>query len=150
MTISNNLKGRLMLCGGMLMVVCSAALMAATLLSTSVWGAVTRLATPWGFLLGAVLYVTMQRAMRPASGESLTLRRLSTIQLLAGLCFVLAGVVMVEQFWQFLQPLVASDLNSYRTYLQVTRNNWVVLLLIGALLQMYTTHRIASELKRKP
>lgn len=143
------MKGRLMLCGGMLMVVCSAMLMAATLLSTSVWAAVTRLAAPWGFLAGAVMYVCMQRAMRPEPGASLTLRRLNTLQLMAGLCFVLAGVVMVEQFWQFLQPLVVSDLNSYRTYLQVVRNNWVVLLLIGAVLQMYTTHRIASEMAKK-
>lgn len=139
-----------MLCGGMLMVVCSGMLMAATLLSTSVWAAVTRLAAPWGFLLGAVLYVCMQRALRTQPGESLALRRLGSLQLLAGLCFVLAGVVMIEQFWQFLQPLVVSDIDSYRTYLRVVRNNWVVLLLVGALLQMYTTHRIASELKKKP
>lgn len=144
-----------MLVGGMLMVVCSGVIMAATLLSEGVWASVARLAAPWGFLAGAVIYAVMQRgvARSVARGadvpRSVTLRRLFTLQLLSAICFVLAGVVMVEQFWHFMQPLFVKDINSYFTYLRVVHNNWVILLLIGAVIQMYTTHRIAAEQNRQ-
>ena len=51
---------------------------------------------------------------------------------------------MIEQYWAILKPLVVKDLESYFIYLKVVYNNWVLLLLIGGLLQLYTSHRIAN------
>ena len=40
-------------------------------------------------------------------------------------------------------------MKSYFLYVRIVHNNWVVLVLIGAILQMYTTHRIASEIEKE-
>ena len=34
-------------------------------------------------------------------------------------------------------------------YLQYVNNNWVVVLLVAAVLQLYTTYRISSELEKE-
>ncbi len=36
----------------------------------------------------------------------------------------------------------------YYTYIEYVYNKWVVLLLIAAILEVYTTHRLDSELKK--
>ena len=38
---------------------------------------------------------------------------------------------------------------NYLTYLQYVRNNWIVVLLVAAILQLYTSHRIANELEKE-
>ena len=37
----------------------------------------------------------------------------------------------------------------YMDYLQYVRNNWVVTLLVAAILQLYSTHRISRELDKE-
>lgn len=130
------------------MVLSAGAIMAATLFAEAAWAASATLIIPWVFLAGAIAFVTMQR-IQSYNGNSLTIRRLRSIQFLSGILFILAGVFMIENYYHFIQPLVVSDINSYVTYMQTIHNNWVVLMLIGAILQMYTAHRLTSELNKE-
>ena len=103
----------------------------------------------WVFLLGAILFTSMQ-SVQFYEGRNLTIQRLKRIQNLGNLCFVLAGLLMIDAVHMFLLPLFRNNdgtgLYNYITYIQ---NKWVVLLLIAALLQMYTTHRLDAELKKE-
>lgn len=133
--------------GGTTMVVCSGLIMMTTLMSGS-WTGTAKLIIPWIFLAGAIAYVVIQR-MQTYNGTSMTIQRLRSIQLLSGVCFIGAGLLMIENFCQIVQPLVVNTLDSYVTYMQIVHNNWVVLMLIGAVLQMYTAHRLGSELQKE-
>lgn len=85
----------------------------------------------------------MQRSMA-INSANFTLNRLYSLQFLSGFCFIIAGLLMVEQYWELIKPFIVKDLESYYLYMRAVINNWVVLLLIGGLIQIYTTHRIAS------
>ena len=137
-----------MMVGGLLMVIAAGAIMVGTLMLEPEQAELLVKIVPWIFLVGALLFVTMQR-MQTYEGTRLVVRRLRSIQLLSGICFIIAGLLMVENFYHFVMPLVVSDIGSYYTYLQVVHNNWVVLMLIGAILQMYTVHRIAAEMDKE-
>lgn len=136
-----------MLVGGMMMVVSSCLIMMTTLMSQQAWTVVAMKIVPWFFLVGATAYVVVQRMQR-YEGTNMTIRRLMSIQLLSCFCLVASGLLMVENYYHFFLPFVVKDINSYFTYLQVVHNNWVVALLIGAILQMYTVHRIGSEMDK--
>ena len=75
------------------------------------------------------------------------MNRLLSIRFLSGICFIVSGLFMVEQYNGFLKPVLVSDINSYMLYMQIVHNNWVVLLLIGSLLQLYTSYRLSAEIK---
>jgi hypothetical protein len=98
----------------------------------------------WVYLLGALLFGGLQM-MQSYEGEELTVRRLKKIQTFADLLFILSGILMVDGAWGFFQALFANYID-YLTYLY---NKWVVLLLIAAILEVYTTHRIDHELSKK-
>lgn len=98
----------------------------------------------WLFLVGAVLFATMQ-LQQTYAGHSTVIKRLKRIQSLADLFFVLAGLSMVDTVFQFFRPLF-TDYFSYYTYVY---NKWVVLMLIAAALELYTVHRIGTELKHE-
>ena len=87
----------------------------------------------WVFLLGAILFSLMQN-LQAYEGRNLAVRRLKSIQQFAGLFFILAGISMIDTVYQIF------------TYIY---NKWVLLLLVAAVLELYTTHRIASELKKE-
>ena len=102
----------------------------------------------WIFLLGAVLFALMQ-LMQTYDGKSFTIKRLKKIQAVADLFFVLSGILMVDSAYQFLLPLFNNGQNTgYFTYVEYVYNKWVILLLIAAILEIYTTHRITSELNK--
>lgn len=143
----NKSNGIVMLIGGLLMVISTGLLVASMLMSGHDWASVAAKIVPWTYIIGSVAYVVAQRRDVTDNG-TLTLRRLYSIQLVSGICFVLAGLLMVENVYHFLRPLIASSIDGYFTYIQFVHNNWVVLLLVGAILQMYTTHRITSEMKK--
>lgn len=143
----SKLQSILLLIGGMTMVVCSGIMMASTLNMDTAWAQTAVKVVPWIFLIGAILFTAIQR-MQKYSGTSFVIHRLRSIQFISGICFIVAGLLMVENFYHIVQPYVVSTIESYFTYLQIVHNNWVVLMLIGAVLQMYTVHRIGSELQK--
>ena len=96
---------------------------------------------PYVYCLGALGFASMQMLQR-YDGPSVTIRRLRRIMLLSDLLFLVAGVLMFANRSNFLGL-------DQLTYLQYVYNKWVVTLLIAAILQLYTTHRIDSELRKK-
>lgn len=102
----------------------------------------------WIFLFGAILFSFMQ-LMQNYDGPSFVIRRLKRIQNLANIFFILAGILMCDTAYNFLLPLFQyGGEGGYYQYINYVYNKWVVLLLIAAVLEVYTTHRIASELKK--
>lgn len=99
-------------------------------------------------LIGSLLFAIMQARQR-YEGANITLRRLRRIQFFALACFVCAGAFMVEDCYHIMRPWFAHSITGYTTYVNIFRNNWVVALLIGALLEMYTTHRIGYEMRKE-
>lgn len=100
--------------------------------------------TSWLFLIGTVLFTVIQ-AMQTYDGNSLTIRRLKRIQCFADLFFLLSGISMVDTVYGFFGQFFPN----YESYITYFYNKWVVLLLIATILELYTTHRISSELKKE-
>lgn len=96
---------------------------------------------PYIFTLGAMGFASMQMLQR-YEGTNFVIRRLRRIMLLSDVLFLVSAVLMF-----------ASQENvfglSQITYLQYVYNKWVVTLLIAAILQLYTTHRIGHELEKE-
>lgn len=98
----------------------------------------------WVFLAGALLFTTMQ-ILQSYEGRDITIRRLKRIQGLADILFLLAGMLMTDKVYGFFRPLF-SNMVDYTNYLF---NKWVVVLLIAAILEVYTVHRLDHELSKK-
>ena len=118
-----------MLAGGLLMVVGSGAYV----LMQS-WA-------PYVFAVGCVLFVAMQ-FMQKYEGRSLVIRRLRRILMMSDVLFLVAAFLMFANESNFLHL-------DQMTYIKYVHNNWVVVLLIGAVLQLYAGHRIANELEKE-
>lgn len=103
----------------------------------------------WVFLVGAVMFAVVQ-SMQTYEGRNLTIRRLRRIMSLADILFILSGILMVDTAYHFLLPLFRNgSADGYYNYIQYVYNKWVVLLLVAAILEVYTTHRISSELQKE-
>ena len=100
------------------------------------------------FCVGAISFALMQMT-QTYEGNNITLRRLRHIMVLADIAFIISGLLMLENVYKFFFPLFATSIEGYNTYVHVVYNNWVVALLIGAVLEIYTTHRIAYVIKKE-
>jgi drug/metabolite transporter (DMT)-like permease len=98
------------------------------------------------FLAGAIAFSLMQIYQR-YEGQNLTIRRLRKIMLAADVCFVLAGMLMTEQQYGLMSYVIRGE--AYIQFVIATYNKWVVILLIAAILEMYTMHRISNELEKE-
>ncbi len=93
------------------------------------------------FAPGALLFAVMQ--MRQTyEGTNFVVRRLRHIMLLSDVLFLLAALLMLANQHNFLGL-------SQLTYIKYVHNNWIVVLLVAAVLQLYTSHRIANELEKE-
>lgn len=81
-----------------------------------------------------VLMFTLMQVQTEYLGRNITLLRLRRQQLLACCCFVLACVLMSMQLLQW---------GPFR------RQEWVVALAIGCVLELYTSFRIPNEIKKE-
>lgn len=95
---------------------------------------------PYVFVVGAIFFVAMQLRQR-YEGKNFTIRRLRRIVMLSDFLFLAAGLLMVANEHNFL------GLDQY-LYIKYVHNNWVVALMVAAILQLYTSYRIASELEK--
>ena len=125
----NKLETYLLLLGGLLMVVGAAA---SVLLQP--WA-------PYVFAPGALLFATMQMRQR-YEGTDVTIKRLRHIMLLSDVLFLVAALLMFANQGNFLGL-------DYLSYIKYIHNNWIVVLLVAAILQLYTSHRIANELEKE-
>lgn len=98
----------------------------------------------WIYLVGALMFGIMQM-MQEYQGNNFIVKRLKRIMSLADILFILSGFLMVDMVYRFLQ----SAFDNYLTYYNTIYNKWVVLLLIAAILEMYTMHRIEHELSKE-
>ncbi len=125
----NKLQTAIFLLGGVLMAVGAGT----TLLG---WGS-----APYIFAIGAVGFSSMQMLQR-YEGQNFTIRRLRRMMLISDVLFLIAALLMFASKGNFLGL-------SYITYIEYVYNKWVVVLLIAALLQLYSMHRIGSELEKE-
>ena len=125
----NKIQTAIFLFGGILMAIGAGT----TLLG---WGS-----APYIFAIGALGFASMQMLQR-YEGQNFTIRRLRRMMLLSDVLFLVAALLMF-----------ASKGNvfglSYITYIEYVYNKWVIVLLIAALLQLYSMHRIGSELDKE-
>ena len=97
-------------------------------------------AAPWVFAAGAVAFTTMQMQQR-YDGRSVTIRRLLRILGFSDFLLLLTAMLMFVSRWPQLGGL------DWLTYVNYVHNNWVVTLLIAAVLQLYVTYRLERELR---
>ena len=100
------------------------------------WGS-----APYIYALGALGFSSMQMLQR-YEGSNFTIRRLRRMMLISDVLFLVAAVLMLANMSNILGL-------SYITYIEYVYNKWVVVLLIAALLQLYSMHRIGSELEKE-
>ena len=131
----NRVQTVVFLVGGLLMVVGAGCSLLTV--SHSLAGA----AAPYLFFVGAMGFSSMQMLQR-YEGTAFTVRRLRRIMLISDVLFLVAALLMVADHGN---PLHLDHL----TYMQYVYRKWVVVLLIAAVLQLYTTHRIGSELEKE-
>ena len=92
------------------------------------------------FAPGALLFAAMQ--MRQSyEGNNFTIRRLRRIQLTSDVLFMLAGLLMLANQSNFFGI-------NLLLYIKYVHNNWIVVLLVAAILQLYASHRINNELEK--
>lgn len=96
---------------------------------------------PYIFAMGTVAFVLMQ-LKQSYEGNNVVIRRLRRMVVASDLFFVITAVLMFAN----INNLFGLDRSSY---LQYVRNNWVVTLLIAALLQLYSNHRLGKELSEE-
>ncbi|MBO5059274.1 MAG: hypothetical protein J6C05_02015 [Prevotella sp.] len=95
---------------------------------------------PYIYSVGAVAYAVMQ-IRQSYDGANITVRRLRRIMILSDFLLLFTGVMMfADRSYDFM----GLDL---LVWLQYVHNNWVITLLIAALMQLYTIYRISSELE---
>lgn len=125
----NKLQTAIFLFGGILMAIGAGT----TLLG---WGS-----APYIFAFGAVGFSSMQMLQR-YEGQNFTIRRLRRMMLISDVLFLVAALLMFASKGNYFGL-------SYITYIEYVYNKWVVVLLIAALLQLYSMHRIGSELEKE-
>ena len=125
----NNWQNAIFILGAMLMVVGAGS-------SVLGWWA-----APYIFAIGSIAFVTMQLQQR-YEGNNFVIRRLRRIMILSDVLFLLSALLMIANTGIFLGL-------SHLTYIEYVYNKWVVTLLVAAILQLYSTHRIDHELKKE-
>ena len=96
------------------------------------------------FLVGALCFALMQLEQR-YDGQNVVIIRLRRIQIIADVLFILSGILMIDSHYMLLKPLFSS----YTDYIQYVYNKWIMTLLIAAILEIYTVHRLSSELEKE-
>ena len=97
---------------------------------------------PWLFAIGAIAFVAMQM-QQTYEGRNLTIRRLRKIMTISDILLLFTALLMFVSQMPWLGGL------DWLTYVNYVHNNWVVTLLLAAILQLYTTYRISSELEKE-
>ena len=125
----SKLETVLLLLGGLLMVIGSGAS-----IFLQSWA-------PYVFAPGALLFAAMQ-IRQTYEGTNFTIRRLRRIMLISDVLFLFAALMMFANQANFLGL-------DFLLYIKYVHNNWIVILLVAAILQLYTSHRIANELEKE-
>ena len=128
MKVLSKFETAILLIGGLLMVVGAGACLFLQSWACYVFG------------LGALMFAAMQMRQR-YDGPNFTIRRLRRMMLFSDALFLVAALLMISNS----SNIFGID---YLTYIKYVHNNWIVVLLLAALLQLYSNHRIANELEK--
>lgn len=93
---------------------------------------------PYVFAMGTIGFVLMQLKQK-YYGDNVAIKRLRRMVIISDVCLLLAAVMMFAN----MDNLFRLDAI---TYIKYVHNNWVVVLMVAAMLQLYTSHRISKEL----
>ena len=93
---------------------------------------------PYVFGMGTIGFVLMQLKQK-YDGSNIALKRLRRMVIISDVCLLLAAVMMFAN----MDNLFRLDAI---TYIKYVHNNWVVVLMVAAMLQLYTSHRIPKEI----
>ena len=96
---------------------------------------------PYTYAIGAICFAAMQMLQR-YEGKNFTIRRLRRMMIISDILFLLAALLMFANMGNFLHL-------SQVDYVQYVYNKWVIVLLIAAILQLYSSHRIGHELEKE-
>jgi hypothetical protein len=96
---------------------------------------------PYTFSAGALGFASMQMLQR-YEGSNFVIRRLRRIQLVSDVLFLISGLLMLANKGNIFGI-------SYITYIEYVYNKWVITLLVAAILQLYSTHRLGCELEKE-
>ena len=96
---------------------------------------------PYVFTVGALAFTSMQFLQR-YEGTNFVIRRLRRMMLLSDFLFLLSALLMFASMGN----VFGLSQIDYITYIY---NKWVLTLLVAALLQLYSTHRIDRELTKE-
>lgn len=99
------------------------------------------------FTVGAVTFSLLQMSQK-YTGTNITILRLRNIMIAADICFILSALLQLEYVYKVLAPHFMTDIDRWNFYIQYIYNNWVVPLLVGAVLELYSINRISYELKK--
>ena len=96
---------------------------------------------PWVFAMGVIAFVLMQLKQR-YEGSNIVVRRLRRMVIMSDMLLLLSALLMFANMGNLfgLDALI---------YIKYVHNNWVVVLLVAAMLQLYTSHRISKELEMR-
>lgn len=93
---------------------------------------------PYVFAMGTIGFVLMQLKQK-YDGDNVAIKRLRRMVIISDVCLLLAAVMMFAN----MDNLFRLDAITYIIYIH---NKWVVVLMVAAMLQLYTSHRISKEL----
>ena len=93
---------------------------------------------PYVFAMGTIGFVLMQLKQK-YDGDNVAIKRLRRRVIISDVGLLLAAVMMFAN----MDNLFRLDAI---TYIKYVHNNWVVVLMVAAMLQLYTSHRISKEL----
>ena len=125
----SNLETGIMLVGGLLMVVGAGAS-----IFLAEWAA-------YVFGPGALMFTAIQ-LRQSYEGRNFAIRRLRRMIILSDVLFLAAALLMLANATNFLGI-------DYLLYIKYVHNNWIVVLLVAAILQLYAGHRIANEMEKE-
>jgi len=98
----------------------------------------------WVYLVGTLMFATIQIS-QSYKGKNTTIQRLKKIMATSDIFFILSGILMVDSAYK----LLMSFTGNFIVYYQYIYNKWVLLVLVAAVLELYSTHRISYELKKE-
>lgn len=96
---------------------------------------------PFVFAIGALAFTSMQFLQR-YEGDNFVICRLRKMMLLSDTLFLLSALLMFASMGNVFGL-------SHIDYITYIYNKWVLTLLIAAILQLYSTHRIDRELAKE-
>ena len=103
-----------------------------------------------GFLPWAPWLSPRCRLRQTYGGRDATLKRLRRIMSVGDALFILSAALMLENNYHVLMPLFVKYIpDGYYHYVTYIHNNWVIILLVAAIIEIYTTHRISHEPEKK-